>query len=142
MSKIYSQKDVAEKIATKLSKKGALHQVIEAEGGFKVVTEAQLEQMTAPQSEGAVPSFTEEAPASTNAKKGDELVMITVAGAKITKEYVITPTMGKRPRWFEKKRVHSAEYTADKKAVVLVLARKALTSRGLKKEAETAQLAA
>lgn len=141
--KIYSQKDVAEKIATKLSKKGTPHQVIEAEGGFKVVTEAQLEQMTAPAGEGGVPSFTEEQPAaSAGAKKGDELVTITVAGAKITKEYVITPTMGKRPRWFEKKRVHSAEYTADKKAVVMVLARKALTSRGLKKEAETAQLAA
>ena len=141
MSKIYSQKDVAEKIAAKLSKKGTPHQVIEAEGGFKVVTEAQLEQMTAPA--GEVPSFTEEQPAaSTNAKKGDELVTITVAGAKITKEYVITPTLGKRPRWFEKKRIHSAEYTPDKKAVVLVLARKALSSRGLKKEADEAQLAA
>ncbi len=140
MSKIYGQKDVAEKIAAKLSKKGTPHQVIEAEGGFKVVTEAQLEQMTAPA--GEVPSFTEEQPASAGAKKGDELVTITVAGAKITKEYVITPTMGKRPRWFEKKRIHSAEYTEGKKAVRMVLARKALTSRGLKKEADEAQLAA
>jgi hypothetical protein len=149
MSKIYAQKDVAEKIAAKLNKKGGeKHEVHQVDGGFQVLTEAQanamLEQLTNPNLEAGGDAAEAHANASAStAKPADDLVKVKVPG-KITKMYVITPNIdgSKRDsRWFELKRVKSAT-AVDGGMVEMILSRKALLSRGLKALSETAEVVA
>lgn len=46
-------------------------------------------------------------PEQTEDKKAETVKLVLPAGTKETKLYLITPKMGKRERWFEKKRLTS-----------------------------------
>lgn len=135
MSKLYAKIETAQKIADKLSAKGEAHTVIETNGQYQVVL------ASAPQVEEQLPDFTSEGegvdttaadhPASAPKAK-DEKVTVMIPGAKLTKMYVITPAIGNskvgpRPRWFERKRLVSAEPVEG--GVKMVLSVGALTSR-------------
>lgn len=59
----------------------------------------------APAVETPAPALQSEAPAEE--KKIETVKLVLPAGTKETKLYLITPKMGKRERWFEKKRLTS-----------------------------------
>lgn len=132
--KLYKSQDVAQKIADKKSASGTAFAVIATEGGFFVLTAEQQASLSKP-----APA-TIDATSQLKKQRAAEVVEVTVKGAKITKEYVITPEMGKRPRWFERKRIVSAEKTEG--GVKMHVTRGALYSRGLKELADSAQLVA
>jgi hypothetical protein len=86
--------------------------------------------LTAPETEAVEASASVTTVAAASKKAGDEIVTVEIPGAKITPQYVITPTLGKRPRWFEKKRIVSAEKTAT--GVRVTAKASVFYSRGLK----------
>jgi hypothetical protein len=149
--KTYQNEVAAQKIADKLTaKKGVEHKVIQVNDGYQIVSDV-------PQiASGATEEQMVEAILSTD--HGDtevnehqtailedqvsemETVTFTVAGAKITNQYVITPVLGKRPRWFERKRLVDAVEVEG--GVQITCAPKVLTSRGLKDLVEAASQAA
>lgn len=120
MTKTYPSQTIAQKIADKLSKKGTPHEVVEQNGQWLVISEAEKSaaaESAQPETEvlGAV---------------ADDSVTFQVMGAKLTPQYVITPVLGSRPRWFERKRLIAAEQIEG--GVKITCVRKELTSRGLK----------
>jgi hypothetical protein len=111
--KTYGNEAVAKQIADKLSEKGTLHVVVPHEGQFAVCTEAEASKLTAKPAKtakkAAATTTTSAKPAKvakvTASAGADENVTLKIDGAHATKQYVITPEMGGRPRWFERKRL-------------------------------------
>jgi hypothetical protein len=111
--KTYGNEAVAKQIADKLSEKGTVHVVVPHEGQFAVCTEAEAASLTTKKAAktGSKKPAAAAAPAAKKPAKvavtagSDEQVTLKIDGAHATKQYVITPEMGGRPRWFERKRL-------------------------------------
>jgi hypothetical protein len=142
--KSYASAETAQKIAAKKSTPDAQYVVVESNGKYEVVlsnpVSVETASVTQPSSEtsdnlSAATDLMNEADDIINETPPTQKVMhgstvtLEIDGAKLTAQYVITPVLGSKPRWFERKRLDSAE--AIQGGVRITCNTKELTSRGL-----------
>lgn len=106
--KLYKTESIALKIVAGLVAQGKVATAVAQNGKWAVMVD---DTPPAVSEETQTPDFT----APTEVGEAPKTATMFIPGAKITKMYVITPAIGDskvgpRPRWFEKKRLISAEY--------------------------------
>jgi hypothetical protein len=156
MSKTYATAQIAEKIATRLSKKGELHIAIEqAPGSWVVMKKANKpvdapvenlpDEVSPPETETMVlPGFGEvevkiPAPEPVSVKVAENITVILPEGSYEKGGYVYTPQIDGKPRWFKTDKLLGL--ALENGRVKITVTPKVLKARGLTPEMLEAQAA-